>query len=432
MKIALCKSHFAGPVSGADETLVTYAIKLHQEGHDVSVVLLYKALETDQYYLRLKRAGVTVSCVVARSLAYIALRGMRHLLSSVLFFLFLVPRSPEVLGRLSQFVLHVLAHLHYRQCRRYLATIRPDLLHVFTPDIGAALLIRAGHALGIPVLYQELGTPHHMPALGVYYRSLEKVLPLCAEVGALSPSLAAQWSVRFPFLKSVSVLPLMVGDVDRNLILTRREVGINGKTVFGYAARMEEGKGPLVLVDAFARLAAGSPAILRMAGIGPQLLDAKVKTRRLGLSDVCEFVGHYTEPLGRSTFMSSLDVFVLPSLAEGTPNSVIEAMAHSLPVIASEVGGIPDLLSPESGILVPPGNEQALAEAMRRLAEDSDLRASMGEAARARYLKLFSPDAVIPVLTSTYSRVASKRAPQPESTRSLRTAHPWEKIAPEF
>ena len=117
-------------------------------------------------------------------------------------------------------------------------------------------------------------------------------------------------------------------------------------------------------------------------------------------------------------------MFVLPSLAEGTPNAVIEAMAAGLPVITTEVGGLPDLVTPETGILVPPGDATALAAAMRRLASDPALRASMGRAARERYLGLFSPASVLPLVESTYRRVAGARAPQPAPA-----AHPWEAVA---
>jgi glycosyltransferase involved in cell wall biosynthesis len=147
--------------------------------------------------------------------------------------------------------------------------------------------------------------------------------------------------------------------------------------------------------------------------------------RALNLGDACEFVGFYTDPLGRSAFMQSLDVFVLPSLAEGTPNSIVEAMAHGLPVIATEVGGIPDLLTPETGILVPPGDRARLAEAMCRLAADPALRASMGRAAREHYLKLSSPAAVLPMLQSTYLRLAGAHVASREGTCRA-GLHPWE------
>lgn len=409
MRIALCKSFFAGPVSGADETIVSYATRLHEAGHAVTVVLLQTPAPDDQYYKRLRRAGVEVACVVEQSALYLGLRAARDLFLSLFFFAYIVPGALERLRRAWQAMYRLAARLYARRCRAFLARLRPDLLHVFTPDAGAALLIRAGHELGIPVLYHELGTPHYRPALDVYYRELAKVLPLCDEFAALSPRLAEQWAEKFPFLKSVSVLPLIVDDRDSRAAAWRRPGA--GATVFGYAARVEEGKGPLVLVEALAELnRAGQAGLVRVAGTGPQLPEARACVRELGLDEVCEFVGFYTEPLGRSVFMQSLDVFVLPSLAEGTPNSLIEAMAHGLPVIASDVGGIADLVTPDAGLLVPPGDAAALCDAMRRLASDPSLRASMGRAARGRYLKLFTPDAVLPVLRGAYLRVAAARA----------------------
>jgi glycosyltransferase involved in cell wall biosynthesis len=430
MKIALCKSILAGPVSGADEIMVNYATHLHGAGHEVAVVLLYPPAPDDQFYKRLRGAGVEVLCVVETSALYAILRTVRDLFFSLFLFVYLVPRSFERLRKFWQFVQRLTARLYVRRCRRFFARHRPTLLHVFTPDAGTTLMIRAGHELGIPVLYHEMGTPHYMPALDVYYKELAKVLPLCDEFAALSPLLARQWAERFPFLRSVSVLPLLMDDCD-GLVRAPDPRTRPAETVFGFAARIEEGKGPLALIDALAELQhGGAEALVRMAGTGPQLQEVKARVRALSLGDACEFVGFYTDPVGRSAFMQSLDVFVLPSLAEGTPNSIIEAMAHGLPVIATEVGGIPDLLSHDSGILVPPGDTAALAEAMRRLASDPHLRSAMGSAARERYLKLSSPDAVLPVLQITYLRLAGARAALREGTRRA-GVHPWE-VASEF
>jgi glycosyltransferase involved in cell wall biosynthesis len=81
----------------------------------------------------------------------------------------------------------------------------------------------------------------------------------------------------------------------------------------------------------------------------------------------------------------SSDVFVLPTLADCFSNASIEAMACGLPVITTPVGGIPDIvLDRDCGFLVPPGDEAALAAALRRLVDDSALRVSLGEAARRR------------------------------------------------
>ena len=425
MKIALCKSHFAGPVSGADEILVAYAIALHQAGYEVQVVLLYRCAENDQYYRRLRNAGVDISFVEPHSVFFEILKRLRNLLAGFLFFIFLMPRAPEFLRRLWQAVMRVITQRHFRATLNFLRTARPDVLHVFTPDDGAALLISAGHELGIPVLYHEMGTPHHLPLLTDYYRRLERVLPLCTEVAALSPRLAEQWSIRFPFLNSVSVLPLVIERPNTFSLTTESPVSTE-ETIFGFAGRLEEGKGPLVLVEALASVNRNRPvAVARVAGVGPQQIQVEARVRELGLREAFEFVGHYSEPIGRTAFMNSLDVFVLPSLAEGTPKSIIEAMAHGVPVIATTVGGIPDILDEKTGILVPPDDSGALAEAMLRLANDPTRRAAMGTAAKQRCDKLFSHQAVLPLMLQTYSRVTRNGHELGKSFSEHR--HPWSK-----
>ena len=286
-------------------------------------------------------------------------------------------------------------------------------------------MIRAGHELGIPVLYHEMGTPHHMPMLTDYYRRLETVLPLCTEVTALSPRLASDWQARYPFLQNVSVLPL-ISERGRTLNLGSGPRKGRDKVIFGFAARLEEGKGPLVLLDAQASVNRERPlAVVRIAGIGPQSSEVRDRIRQLELDETCELWGNYSDPFGRTAFMSSLDVFVLPSLAEGTPNSVIEAMACGVPVIATNVGGIPDILNPECGILIPPRDADALAEAMLTLATNPELRARMGAAARERCEKLFSPKAVMPLVLQTYARITRNGHELPQSIRHSEERHPW-------
>jgi glycosyltransferase involved in cell wall biosynthesis len=123
--------------------------------------------------------------------------------------------------------------------------------------------------------------------------------------------------------------------------------------------------------------------------------------------------------------MESLDVFVMPSFSEGTPNSVVEAMACGKPIIASDVGGIPDMIGEDSGILVAAGDLSALAAAMLRLAQDPELRHKMGTAAKARYEKLFSPDVVVPLLIQTYQRVMRNGHATPKVFAGNGHLHPW-------
>src|SRR5688572_23250292 len=162
MKIALCKSAIVGPISGADEIMLNYAVHLQQAGHDVSVILLYTPTVDDQYLRRLQLKGVPVNVIIARSYLFTLLRMMRGLLSSALFFFLVVKSAPEELRKIWQLAPRAITNLHYRKCRAYFAKQRPDLLHVFTGDNGASIMIRAGHELRIPVLYHEMGTAHHL------------------------------------------------------------------------------------------------------------------------------------------------------------------------------------------------------------------------------------------------------------------------------
>ena len=420
MRIALCKSHFFGPVSGADEILISYAIRLHTAGQDVHVVLLFKPPETDPHYARLRKAGVPTSYIIRRSLTFMIMRRLRRVVSGLVLLFLLVPHSEIHMRKVWQRVMDLISKSHYRKCVEYFLRHRYDVLHVFTPDVGATQMIRAGCELGLPVLYHEMGTPEYLPALHRYYRQLEEVLPLCTEVAALSPSLATQWAARFPFLRSVSVLPLISEDCELPAlppVLARRKKEV----VFGYAARIERGKGPLVLIEALANLRRqGHDAFVRIAGVGPAIGEVKARAREVGLpKDCCEFVGAYHGPLSCSAFMRTLDVFVLPSFAEGTSKSVIEAMAHGIPIITTTVGGLPDLVTPDVGILVPPNDAAALTKAMDRLASWPDLRSRMGKASRQRYLELFAPDAVLPVLTKTYARLTGVDGHGP-------IGHPWD------
>jgi glycosyltransferase involved in cell wall biosynthesis len=316
-----------------------------------------------------------------------------------------------------------MAERYYSQCRNYLKGSDVDLVHVITPDPSAMVIIRAAHAEGVPVIYQELGTPYHPPDYESYYKEFTSVLPLCAEVAALSPYLAKQCLEQLPHSNPPSVLPIMVdGPRQRNTPHSRSSSNVT----FGFAARIEYLKGPLLLIDAFAAVCGEDGAMrLKIAGAGSQGQTVLSRAEELGITHRCLLSGVYTKPEQKSSFMRSLDVFVLPSHTEGTPNSIVEAMAHGLPVIASAVGGIPDVVTPETGILTPPGDVRALADAMKRLASDPELRARMSVAAKERYEKLFSPKAVLPVMLETYKRVAVKNGALSVSAKRNGHAHPW-------
>ncbi|MFS8086065.1 MAG: glycosyltransferase, partial [Acidobacteriota bacterium] len=357
MRIILCKGQIYGPISGSDETLVTYASQLQKAGHGVSVLLMYLHGEEDQYYQRLLEAGVPVSWI-ASNLAHTSM-GAGRKLAYKLFNTF--PGSQRFIRRKTLRVVTGLATRHYRRCRTFIETQYADLVHVMTPDPSAMVMIQAAHDAGIPVIYQELGIPYHPPDFESYYEQFTSVLPLCAEIAALSPRLIEHCREKLPDSRALSILPIMSDEFANGRKPNHPALG---KITFGFAARMEELKGPMVLMEAFGVAYQQCPDIcLNIAGDGSQRQKIAARAKALDVASRYRYHGVYTHPEDCRAFMESLDVFVMPSFTEGTPNSIVEAMACGKPIIASEVGGIPDMIGEEAGILVPAGDKQALTEA---------------------------------------------------------------------
>src|SRR5712692_3681344 len=152
MKIILCKSQIYGPISGSDETLVTYATQLRKAGHSVSVLLMYLQAEEDQYYQRLLEAEVPVSWI-ASNLAHTSM-GAGRKLAYKMFRTF--PNSRQFIRRRTLRVETGMARRYYQRCRTFINEQNPDLIHVMTPDPGAMVMIRAAHDEGCPLIYLDL------------------------------------------------------------------------------------------------------------------------------------------------------------------------------------------------------------------------------------------------------------------------------------
>jgi len=146
-------------------------------------------------------------------------------------------------------------------------------------------------------------------------------------------------------------------------------------------ARLSREKAHAVLLDAARRLLAdGVKFRLRIVGDGPIRSALEQQRARLGIEETVEMLGARDDV---PALLRNADLFVLPSSTEGLPMTIIEAMASALPVVATRVGGVPELVKPGvNGLLVPPQDPDALASALRKLIEDSRLRHDMGAAGR--------------------------------------------------
>jgi sugar transferase (PEP-CTERM/EpsH1 system associated) len=176
------------------------------------------------------------------------------------------------------------------------------------------------------------------------------------------------------------------------------EFRFEGAVVIGTVGRLQPVKDPLALVSAFSLLLRDNEEIAayaRLAIIGDGSLRDAVK-QRLRDENISELAWLPGSRDDIPAILRSLDVFVLPSLAEGISNTILEAMAAGLPVIATNVGGNPELVDDGvTGTLVAPADYDSLAQAMRRYLNDADLRASHGVAGAERARRLFSMQAMI-------------------------------------
>jgi glycosyltransferase involved in cell wall biosynthesis len=171
-------------------------------------------------------------------------------------------------------------------------------------------------------------------------------------------------------------------------------------------ARLEPQKDPEALIRAFARGLSGSPrSHLLMAGDGSLGDTARRAARDGGVADRVHFLGVCTDV---PALLAASDLFALASRWEGSPLTILEAMAARLPVVATAVGGVPELVEEGlTGILVPPGSEEALADALASLASGSERRRAMAEAAGDRAVR-FGIDAMVQGYSELFSRVARK------------------------
>jgi len=146
-----------------------------------------------------------------------------------------------------------------------------------------------------------------------------------------------------------------------------------------FVGRLVQSKGLHVLFQALAQLREAFPGLaVRLVGEGPERAALEAQAHELGVDDRVEFVGYRPQDEIRR-YLRETDVFVLPSFAEGVPVVLMEAMAAAVPVVATDIAGVPELVEHgASGLLVAPGDADALAAAIAQLLSDPDRARDMG------------------------------------------------------
>jgi L-malate glycosyltransferase len=186
-------------------------------------------------------------------------------------------------------------------------------------------------------------------------------------------------------------------------------------------ANLRPEKGHDILIDAAVQVLRRCPdANFEIVGGGPELERLLARAEARSVLHALTFLGHRDDVPAR---LADGDIFVLPSRSEAFPNAVLEAMATGLPIVASGVGGILELIDDGvTGLLVPPGDALSLADRLCRLMNDPALASRLGDAARAEALARYSFDRMVAAFESLYltelRRRGVREAGQPQLAAS--------------
>lgn len=189
----------------------------------------------------------------------------------------------------------------------------------------------------------------------------------------------------------------------------RRELTLTKGPVIGSVGNLYDVKGHRYLLEAAARVTAQVPdATFVIVGRGELLPELQQLARSLGIDKQVIFLGHRDDI---AALLHLMDVFVLPSLSEGLPLSLLEAMGAARPIVATTVGGIPEVVSDgETGLLVPPRDSEALARSILLLLSDAQLAARVGQRARACVEQRFTCASMVRAYEVLYEKCVGARS----------------------
>jgi glycosyltransferase involved in cell wall biosynthesis len=271
--------------------------------------------------------------------------------------------------------------------------------------VHAAWLARVPGIVGTAQLYMELrGSPHYPLAL----RPHRRIIAVSEEVKARYAE-----NLRVPARKLVVVRNgILVPPPNPSADVALRAELLRGRPnylVFT-PARLHPQKGHAVLLAAAAQV---PEATFVLAGDGPLRTELEQKARALGVADRCVFLGYRPDV---PALLAAADLVVLPSLFEGLPVSVLEAMAAQRPVVATAIGGTDEAIThDQTGLLVPAGDSIALATAIQRVRRDPALAQRLATAGRQRVEREFSSartaSGVMKVYDEIMAEVGAPNAP---------------------
>jgi glycosyltransferase involved in cell wall biosynthesis len=294
--------------------------------------------------------------------------------------------------------------------RRLLAQAAPDVVHAHGMRAGAIAAVALARASRpAPAL---VVTVHNAPPAGflasLVYRALERVIARRADAVLCA---SGDLAIRMRRLgardiaQAVAPAPAAETPPAEAAGKARAAVGASGRPMVLAVGRLAEQKGFGVLLDAAAAWQdRAPPPLLVIVGDGPLAGELAARARRSALE--VTFLGRRDDV---PTLAAAADVMVVPSMWEARAMVVQEALRAGTPLVASRVGGIPDLTGEDAAVLVPPGDSGQLAAAVLSVLGDRSLARRLGAAALARADALPSESDAVDAAIAVYRRLAARR-----------------------
>lgn len=286
-----------------------------------------------------------------------------------------------------------------------LRRVRPDILHtwMFHANIPGRVL---GWLAGVSLIISSERT---MGQEGWGRRFLNRLTsPLADRIICVSQNVAdfAQHVIGLPAAKLV-VIPNGI-DIGSFPPPPNRPMPAAECMTIGYVGRLQKVKGVNFLIAAFAQLVAQHPKLqLQIVGDGSERHALESQVQQLGLTNNVQFLGTRQDV---AALYPTFDLFVLPSLWEGMPNVLLEAMACGVPLVATNTGGTPEVVEHgKTGILVPPGEATTLYEAMALLIADTAQRHQLTQAGRQYVEQTFSIKQTVAKTAALYEQLLVKQ-----------------------
>ncbi|MCB0208632.1 MAG: glycosyltransferase family 4 protein [Anaerolineae bacterium] len=292
----------------------------------------------------------------------------------------------------------------WRQRRQY------DIIHIHLLSYPAFPAVLMGKLLGKKSLIKIANSGHDSDIRRMQENDMipgqKQMLPTTLKadkmVAVNKQIISELQAVGIP-LKRITYIP---NGVETDQVTVVNDYKVDDVATLLFVGRLHPQKGVDTLLKALARVRQQHPATkwqLWLLGDGALRAELEALTAQLDIASCVQFWGKVPDV---AHYLGQADLFVLPSRAEGMSNALLEAMAHGLPCIATDIDGNVDVVQHNhNGLLVPPSDEEALAEQIIRLLNNQPLREKLGRAARSTIEAEFSIDAITQKYIDLYDRL---------------------------